>query len=273
MQSVSVDTREAKHLWLAQTAETRMTTTCPWILAPRHSALPRLTVLRISTSRWAQGPITLTSQDSLQRYLPVRGAAPPCATGPVATVMSPRHPSTATSNLTGNVSFWQLSSHSDRHDSITFFFLTGHLQGLHCWLCAPREWLSLTLLSEIVFSQQSQHLWIWRTMASLMSCHLRVRSPCHGHGPCECLILSRQVTQGHWNSLCKYHMSKSFNNSTPLKASFFVISLTQLVEYRKLACKNSTSLKHRLATTARGFQMVLNSCNNFGFTSKNLRST
>lgn len=122
MQSVSVDTREAKHLWLAQTAETRMTTTCPWILAPRHSALPRLTVLRISTSRWAQGPITLTSQDSLQRYLPVRGAAPPCATGPVATVMSPRRPSTATSNLTGNVSFWQLSSHSDRHDSITFFF-------------------------------------------------------------------------------------------------------------------------------------------------------
>lgn len=106
-----------------------------------------------------------------------------------------------------------------------------------------------------------------------MSCHLRAPSPCHGHGPCECLILFKQVTQGHWNSLCKYHMSKSFNNSTHLKASFFVISLTQLVEYRKLACKNSTSLKHRLATTTRGFQMVFNSWNNFGFTSKNLRST
>lgn len=122
MSSVSVDTREAKHLWLAQTAETRMTTTCPWILAPRHSALPRLTVLRISTFRWAQGPITLTSRDSLQRYLPGRGAAPRCATGPVATVMSPRRPSTATLNPIGNVSFWQLSSYRNWHKRVTFFF-------------------------------------------------------------------------------------------------------------------------------------------------------
>lgn len=105
MPSVSVDTREPKPLWLAQTAATQMTTMCPWILAPRHSALPKLTVLRISTSLWALGHITLISQDSLQHYLPVRGAAHPCVTGPAVSVMSHRHPSTATSNLTENVSF------------------------------------------------------------------------------------------------------------------------------------------------------------------------
>lgn len=122
MPSVSVDIREPEHLWLAQTAETRMTTMCPWILAPHHSALPRLTVLRISTSLWAQGPITLIFQDSLQHYLPVRGAVPPCATGPVASAMSPHRPSTATSNPTGNVSFWHLSSYSKRHRSISSHF-------------------------------------------------------------------------------------------------------------------------------------------------------
>lgn len=35
------------------------------------------------------------------------------------------------------------------------------------------------------FPQRSQHLLIWRTMGSLMSCHLRAQSPCPGHGPCE----------------------------------------------------------------------------------------
>lgn len=35
------------------------------------------------------------------------------------------------------------------------------------------------------FPQRSQHLSIWRTMGSLMSCHLRAQSPCPGHGPCE----------------------------------------------------------------------------------------
>lgn len=105
--SVSFETRGPKPLWLAQTAATQMTTTCPWILGPRHSVLPRLTVLRISTSQWALGHIILISQDSLQHYLPVRGAAPPCVTGPAVSVMSHHHPSTATSNLTGNVSFWQ----------------------------------------------------------------------------------------------------------------------------------------------------------------------
>lgn len=162
MPSVSVDIREPKHLWLAQTAETRMTTMCPWILAPHHSALPRLTVLRISTSLWARGPITLIFQDSLQHYLPERGAVPPCATGLVVSVMSPRRPSTATSNPTGNVSFWQLRSHRDTEVQV--------------------------LMSAVVFPQRSQHLSIWRTMGSLMSCHLRVQSPCHGHGPCECHI-------------------------------------------------------------------------------------
>lgn len=174
MPSVSFDTREPKHLWLAQTAETLMTTMCPWILAPRHSVLPRLTVLRISTSLWAQGPITLISQDSLQHYLPVRVVVPPCVTGPVVSAMSPHHPSTATSNLTGNVSFWQQSSlweHLSFTKSALLVVHTKTMTFADCvWSCFP---------------QRSQHLLIWKTMGSLMSCHLRAQSPCPGHGPCE----------------------------------------------------------------------------------------
>lgn len=133
--SVSSNTREPKLLWLAQTVATRMTTMCPWILAPRHSALPRLTVLRISTFLWALGHITLIFQDSLQHYLPVRGAVPPYVTGRAVSAMLHHHPSTVTSNLIGNVSFWQQSFH--RSKSVAFDFLhhflaSNRLQSLLC---------------------------------------------------------------------------------------------------------------------------------------------
>lgn len=98
-----IDTREPKLLWLAQTAATRTTTMCPWILVPLLLVRPRQTVRRIFTFLWALGPITLISQDSLQHYLPGRVAAPHCVTGLAVLVMSPHLLSTATSNLTENV--------------------------------------------------------------------------------------------------------------------------------------------------------------------------
>lgn len=176
--SVSFDGRDRHHL-LAQTAAIQMTTTCPWILAPHHSALARLTVLRISTFLWAQGHITLISQDSLQLYLPVRRAVPPCATGPVVSVMLHHRLSIATSNLTENVRFWHLASHF----SLRACFKSALKSVVNCW----RPWY-LLITSALVFLQQSQHLLIWRTMGSLMSCHLRVRSLCPGHDPCESYI-------------------------------------------------------------------------------------
>lgn len=162
MPSFSFDTREPKHLWLAQTAETLMTTMCPWILALRHSVLPRLTVLRISTSLWARGPITLTSQDSLQHYLPVRVAVPPCVTGPAVLVMSPHHPSTATSNLTGNVSFWQQRFHwSTFKASSLFICFTNNSSAviiMYCWWFVWRQCILLTL-SGLAFHSEANTSW------------------------------------------------------------------------------------------------------------------
>lgn len=158
MPSVSVDSREPKPLWLAQTAATQMSVTmCPWILAPRHSVLPKLTVLRISTSLWALGHITLISQDSLQHYLPVRGAAHPCVTGPAASVMSHHHPSTATSNLTGNVSFWQQSFHWSERMGFPFFNRHfGFKSALESILCIVLTWQWFLLTeSALVFHSEA----------------------------------------------------------------------------------------------------------------------
>lgn len=198
------DTREPKHLWLAQTAETLMTTMCPWILALRHSALPRLTVLRISTSLWALGPITLTSQDSLQHYQPVRVAVPPCVTGLAVLVMSPHHPSTATSNLTGNVSFWQQRLHWSTLEAWRLFHCFTYNSSLdiirHVLLVVCLKTMTFVDIVGSRLPQQSQHLLIWRTMGSLMSCHLRARSPCPGPGPCESNIhYLGKVTRGHFS--------------------------------------------------------------------------
>lgn len=156
---------------------------CPWILVLHHWVLPRLTVLRISTSLWALGPITLISQDSLLHYLPVRGVVPPCVTGQVVSVMSPHPPSTATSNLTGNVSFDSkvLTDLQWKHE---FSFLKIAICHVNTVLFYSKTMTSVDRVWSC-FPQRSQHLLIWRTMGSLMSCHLRAQSPCPGHGPCE----------------------------------------------------------------------------------------
>lgn len=165
--------REPPPLWLAQTVEILMTTTCPWIPARHRSALPRLTALRITTFLWAPGHITLTSQGSLQRYLLVRAAAPPCVTGPVASAMSHHHPSTATSNLTGNVSLFKFNTNS------RYFLLS--LLCILCF-CLYKDPVFCLLLFSL---QQSQRRSTWRTAGSSMSCHIRVPSPCLGRDPCE----------------------------------------------------------------------------------------
>lgn len=103
MTSVSFSSSEPRRLWRAQTAATRMTTTFPWIPAPLRWAPPRLTIPMTSTFLWPLDH-TLISQDSLPRYLPARAAAPHCVTGPLVSAMSRLRLSTATWNLTGNVS-------------------------------------------------------------------------------------------------------------------------------------------------------------------------
>ena len=67
---------------------------------------------------------------------------------------------------------------------VFFFFFTKTMTFVDtAWSCFP---------------QRSQHLLIWRTMGSLMSCHLRAQSPCPGHGPCESHINhSGWFIQGH----------------------------------------------------------------------------
>lgn len=67
--------------------------------------------------------------------------------------------------------------------SLRACFKSALNSGVNCW----RPWY-LLITSVLVFLQQSQHLLIWRTMGSLMSCHLRVQSLCPGHDPCESYI-------------------------------------------------------------------------------------
>lgn len=161
MWPLSSNIREPKPLWLAQTVATQMTTMCPWILARRHSALPRLTVLRISTFLWALGHITLIFQDSLQHYLPVRGAVPPCVTGRAVSVMLHHHPSTVTSNPIGNVSFWQWSFHISKSMDLNFshqFFGFKSDPRPALLIVLSRQWFLLTL-SALVFHSEANTSW------------------------------------------------------------------------------------------------------------------
>lgn len=88
-----------------------------------------------------------------------------------------------------------------RLKDFSFVLITIHQQSsssMYCWLSGWRQCILLTLSG--CLPQRSQHLLIWRTMGSLMSCHLRAQSPCPGHGPCESNITYLgKVTRGHFS--------------------------------------------------------------------------
>lgn len=74
--------------------------------------------------------------------------------------------------------------------TLSFSLLTKSMLQISSKICCKllKTMMFFLITSVLVFLQQSQHLLIWRTMGSLMSCHLRVQSLCPGHDPCESYI-------------------------------------------------------------------------------------